>query len=156
MRNAILTLGLILCVATASAWGGTSESITVTVSLEEVVSVSLDANAWSIGAISLGGTNTSPTFTATNDGNVAEDVSILATDSAGGWTLGTSGADTFQVDETNSATTLSTTAQEIATDVAASGTVAIDLTFTAPSSDTKGGGVDHSFTITVSAAAATP
>lgn len=156
MRKSILTLSLVLLASGAPAWGASTDTITVTVSLEEVVSVSLDANTWTIGAIALSGTDSSPTFTATNDGNVVEDISILASNSAGGWTLGTAGADTFQVDETNSVTTLTTSAQMIASDVALSGTVTIDLDYTAPSSDTLGGGVDHSFTVTVSAAAATP
>ncbi len=156
MSRRILTLGLALLICGPPAWAATSDNITVTVSLEETVSVSLDVNTWTIGAIALSGTDASPTFTATNDGNVAEDISIRGTNSAGGWTLGTAGADTFQVDETNSVTTLSTTAQLIASDVAVSGTVTINMNYTAPSSDTLGGGVDHSFTITVSAAAATP
>lgn len=130
----------------------TSDTITVTVSLEEVVSVSLNNSAWIIGSIALSGSSAAPSNTATNDGNVAIDLDIKATDGAGGWTLAASaGADAFSVDVTSPAISLSALDQSLATNVAASGTKSIDLTYNAPTSDTAGGGVDQGFTVTITA-----
>lgn len=150
MKLAIAVLMMATALFVAPAYAADSATISVTVSLE-FISVSLDTAAWNIGPISLGGSNTLPTVTATNEGNVDIDVKIQGTDGAGGWTLGTSGADSFEVEETNTSTTLSTTAQALTTGLAPSATLDIDLTYTAPTSDTLGGAVDQSFDITVTA-----
>ena len=126
--------------------------ITVTVSLTETVSVSLDSNTWAIGAIALGGTVGPASYTATNNGNVAIDLTIRATNGAGGWTLASSaGAEAFSVAVASPAITLTTSDQALASNVAVSGTKGIALTYSAPTSDTIGGGVDQGFSITVSA-----
>ena len=118
----------------------------------EVVSVSLDSNTWSLGGVSLSSTTSSPSYTATNDGNVAIDLTIKATNGTGGWTLAASaGADAFSVDVTSPALNLTTSDQNLATNVAVSGTKGIDLTYNAPTSDTAGGGTAQDFTITITA-----
>lgn len=148
----MLAIGVLGTMGQASA--ATTDTITVTVSLQSAISVSLDANAWDILAITLAGTDPSPTFTATNDGNVDIDLVIKASDGANGWTLGTVGADdVFQVDVTAPALTLTTADQSLATAVIPTGTTTIDMTYTAPTTDTQGGGVDHTFTITITASA---
>lgn len=153
MRRVTLLLALTLCVAgwTGQAHAGTTGMIAVTVSLQEEISVSLDASAWNIGPIALSGTDPLGTVTATNDGNVTIDLDIRGADGAGGWTIGTpAGTDQFEVALTTPST-LTTVNQTLATSVAKGGTVSIDMTYSAPTSDTLGGGVDQGFNITVTA-----
>lgn len=150
MAATVLTLAL----ASAPAVAATSASISVTVSLQEVISVSLDTATWNIGPISLGDTATLPTVTITNDGNVPIDVVIAGTNGAGGWTLGTAGNNAFQVEVESPALTLTTATQPLATNLAVDGTKAIDLTYSAPTASSDAGGVDQSFSITVTASQA--
>jgi hypothetical protein len=118
----------------------------------EVVSLSLNGNSWDIGPIAFGDVVASPTFTVTNDGTVPIDLAIKATNAAGGWTLSQSqGANAFVVNLTSPSTTLTTSEQNLANNVAVSGTKGVDLTYRAPTSDTFGGGVDQGFTVTVTA-----
>ncbi len=157
MKTRLWVLAAIVALAGGQAWAAGSATISVTVSLEEVISVSLDNDAWVIGAIALSGSNGPETFTATNDGNVAIDLDIAGTNGAGAWTLAAAvGADAFRVAVTDPAISLSTTDQTLATNLAKNGTKAIALTYSAPTTDTKGGGVDQSFTITVTASKYVP
>ena len=147
---AVTLLGLM-----GPASAATTDTITVTVSLASSISVSLDIGAWGIGAITLGGTSNSPTYIATNDGNVNIDLAIACSDGLNGWTVGTVGSDNvFQVDVTSPELTLLTTDLPLATGVAPLGTKTFDMTYTAPTSDTQGGGVDQTFTITITASLA--
>lgn len=159
MKKQIWMIALVVGAAALAGqgWAATSDAISVTVSLSEAVSVSLDTDAWNIGAIALGATVAGPTVTATNDGNVAADFSISGTSGAGGWTLASAaGANAFAVRAAIGASTvnLSTSPQSLKTNVAPGGTAVFDLTYYAPTSDTYGGGVGQGFTITVSAAKA--
>jgi len=155
MKKAVLMLAMVVGLVGfgGQAWAATSDSIAVTVSLAEEVSVSLDSNAWDIGAITIGGGPYGPaSYTATNDGNVAIDLTIAGTDGAGGWTLAASaGANAFAVDVNTGAISLSTGGDTLATDVAKDDTVGIDLSYSPPTSDSYGGGEDQGFDITVSA-----
>jgi len=144
----LLAVGLVAM--TGMAWAADTGTITVTVSLESI-SVSLSNSGWDIGAIALSGTNVLPTVLATNDGNVDVDLVIKGANGAGGWAIGTQGADTFEVEETNLALTLSTSDQALTTGLAPSDSVTIDLTYKAPTSDTKGPGVAQGFSITITA-----
>jgi len=144
----ILAVGLVAM--TGMAWAADTGTITVTVSLQSI-SVSLDNSTWDIGPIALGGTNVLPTVTATNDGNVNIDLAIKGADGAGAWAIGTQGADTFEVDVASPVLTLSTTNQTLASSLAPSGTKTIDLTYKAPTSDTKGPSVAQGFAITITA-----
>lgn len=148
---AVLALGVL-------AWTGQAvaqtDTITVTVSLAETIEVSLDNNAWNIGAIALGSTNGPTTFEA-EVGNIQTDLSIKGSDAAGGWTLGSPAAeDVFEVscDAGAGAVVLTDSDQVLQADVSAYGSVSFGVTYNAPTSDTQGGGVDQSFTITVTAA----
>jgi hypothetical protein len=154
MRKAIAGIIMMLCFVwfPGQAMAATSDTITVTVSLAEEVAVSLDTATWAIGSITLGGSDSPATITATNDGNVAADLEIRATNGAGGWTLaGSPGADAFSVDLASPSISLSTSDQTLATNVASSGTKSIDLTYNAPTSDTVGPATNQGFSITVSA-----
>jgi len=148
----ILALALGLVCLTGQAFAATTGAITVTVSLEESISVSLSSSVWNIGPIALSGSSGPQAFTATNDGNVTIDLAIKASNGANSWTLGDpAAADTFKVTVASPALTLTTTNQSLATSVAVAGTAPIGLTYAAPTSDTQGGGVDHSFSVTVTA-----
>ena len=151
----ILVIGMVLILK--NAYGGSTATISVTVSLEETVSISLDTNTWNIGSISLGATVESSAFTVTNDGNVAEDISIKATNGAGGWTIGTTpGENVFKVAAdvepySSYDIVLSTTDTVLITNLASGNSKSFKLQYSAPTSDTYGGGVDQSFTITLTA-----
>ena len=151
----MLALAVGLVGLTGQAWAAETDTITVTVSLESIISVSLDTDAWNIGAIVLSGTpESSPQFTATNDGNVGIDLDIKSSDGANGWTVGDPAAsDTFKVTVTTPSLTLALGDQALTTNMAPSGTKTIDMTYTAPTGDTQGAGMDQGFTITVTASA---
>lgn len=133
-------------------------TITVTVSLAEDVSVAISPAAdWAIGPIAMGGSSPSPTYAATNDGNVEIDLTIKATNGAGGWSLAASaGVDAFSVALSTPEINLSTSGQSLAICVAPAAAEAINMTYSAPSSETIGAGVDQRFTITVTAAKYVP
>ncbi len=153
MRKTSLTLALAIGLVgiMGQAWADSEATITVTVELESI-SVSLDTSAWEIGPITLGGSDTLPTVTATNEGNVDIDLKIKGANGTGGWTIGTpAGEDTFEVALTSPAITLTTSDQSLADAVAPDATTSIDLAYAAPSIDNFGGGVDQGFDITVTA-----
>jgi hypothetical protein len=149
----ILVLALALVGLTGRAWAATTDTITVTVSMESIVSVSVSPDTWTIGSIGEGGTAGPEAVVATNNGNVTEDFAIRATNGANGWTLGaTAGTDVFVV-TTNHPLTLTTSDQTCATNVSPLGTDSFNLNYAAPTTDAQGGGLDQSFTITVTASA---
>lgn len=156
----ILVLALALVGLTGQAWGQATDTISVTVELVTTVSVAITpvATPWAIGPVDKADTDASPTYTATNVGNLTVDFTIEADDStANGWTLGTAGPDNvFQVDVTTPSLTLTTSPQPLATGVVVAGTATIDMTYTAPTSVSGGGAVggeSHDFTIIVTATA---
>ncbi|MBN1445409.1 MAG: hypothetical protein JW957_04815 [Candidatus Omnitrophica bacterium] len=139
------------------AHAGSTASISVTVSMVETISVSIDSGTWNIGAITAESTHESSAFTVTNDGNVAEDISIKAANGAGGWTIGaTPGADTFKVAADVSPysaydVVLSTSDVSLISNLASAASEEFKLQYSAPISDTKGGGVSQAFTVTLTA-----
>jgi hypothetical protein len=136
---------------TASVRAADTDTISVTVSLESVLSVTVTPDSWSIGAIALSGTSGPSTFTATV-GNSATKLEIVGADGAGGWTIAsTPGLNQFSVTVTSPTLTLTKTYQVLAASVAAYGSKLFSLTYAAPSSDDKGAGVSQNFTITVRA-----
>jgi len=155
MKKALCMLAVAACLMglTGQAWTALSDPITVTVSLGVIVSVDVDTNTWDIGAITLGGAPaTSVTFLATNDGNVTENFAIKGSDGAGGWLLGNLvGTDTFKVTETMNTIVLTTGDQPLATNVPRDGNVQFQLQYDPPTDDTQGGGVNHDFTVTITA-----
>jgi len=122
-----------------------------------VISVTLDSNSWAVGTISPGDVLSSGPFTATNNGNVPEDFTIVGSDATNGWMLGSAvGLDTFKVEadlgnDGSYETLLNLSYQLFATNVAVSGTRLLGLRYSAPDDDTKGDNVSHDFTVTIRA-----
>jgi hypothetical protein len=146
-----------MLLTTVVAASAQTDTINVTVSLQVSLGVSLDESAWNIGPLALGGTASLTDIVATNTGNVAETFAIKGANGAGGWTIGSSGADSFNVAVSGAATlNLTATDQTLATGLATAApgnTATFALTYTAPTSDTKGAGVAQGFDITVTASA---
>jgi len=139
-----------------AARAATTDTITVTVSLAEVISVAVAPNSWSLGAIALGNTVGPTTFTATV-GNRVTKLEIVASDGAGGWAIGpTAGLNQFVVTVSNPPMALSKAYQVLQASVPAYGNKAFALTYSAPTSDDKGAGVSQGLSVTVRASAPTP
>jgi hypothetical protein len=153
----ILVLAIALVGLTGQTWAAETDTITVTVSMESVVSVSVSPDAWNIGAVSEGGASGAESFTATNDGNVTEDLTITGANGANGWNIGAAaGVDVFAVmlDRSLPSEDMLETGPVPLTDaLAPAAGHAFTLDYLAPTSDTQGGGVDHSFSITITASA---
>ena len=146
----VATLACVLALM-GQARAADTATISVTVSLESVISVTVNPSTWAIGPVSLGSTSAPVSFTA-SIGNTASKLEIKGTDGAGAWVLGaTAGANQFAVSGTAPAITLSKTYQTLVANVAAYGSSGFNLAYSAPTSDTKGGGVDQSFTVSVKA-----
>jgi hypothetical protein len=153
MKRLLFSAAAMLCLAavTGQAQAQTTDTISVIVSYEEVVSVSVSPDTWNLGAISRGMTYGPQSFTATNDGNVTEDLTITGSNGANGWNIGSAtGTDTFTV-ELDADNLLMTTPLSLTSGLASSASYPFDLTYKSPDDDTQGGGVDHSFTITITA-----
>jgi len=161
MKRAMVVLAVVAGVMgqKGQAWPTVPEgtdTISVTVSLAEIISVSVTPDSWAIGPIALGGVSEPKSFTA-SVGNVNTKLEIESTDAAGGWKIGpVTGADQFAATVTTPPLSLSTAYQQLAASVAKYSSQGFDLTYHAPTSDTKGGGVDQSFTVTLKASEATP
>ncbi len=79
---------------------------------------------------------------------------IKGSDGLGTWVIGTpSGANQFEVAVDDPDIKLTTSYQELAASVSAYGDKFFDLTYSSPTSDNKGAGVDQRFTVTVKAMA---
>ncbi|HEX5448351.1 MAG TPA: hypothetical protein VFW90_04105 [Candidatus Saccharimonadales bacterium] len=126
------------------------------------ISVSVTDGSVAYGTLDLSATKDTTssglndTQTATNDGNVAEDLNIESTDATGGtnWTLSaTPGADQyehdFSTDSGTSWTPMTTSYASLSTNVAASGTKDFDLKIHTPTSSSDY--TQKSITVTVQA-----
>jgi hypothetical protein len=141
---AIFSIASLLLAQKANAANTATVNATVTV---QSVSVSVSSGAVSYGTLATNtsaGTNGSDTQTSTNNGNVAEDLNILGSNSTG-WTLGTSAGTNTYVHQfcTSSCgtaptnyTKLTTSYQALKTNLAANGTQTFDLYLTTPTSTT--------------------
>jgi len=140
-----------------ATYAATNASVTVTVTLAEVVSVNIDVATWAIGANALSVTATSTLFTATNDGNVTEDLAIKAENGAGAWTLGpAAGTNQFALGLATSAPYATFVAIDkigvaLKPALAMTATQPFKMQYSMPTSDTKGGGVGQGFNVTVTA-----
>ena len=158
MRKLGLVFAIVVCLVgvTGQASAATTDTITVTVSLGEVISVTLDEPTWSIGAIAIDFVSSAFPVVATNAGNVDIDLDINGENGAGGWTMAASvGTDAFRVTVTPAVIaafpmTTGGTKMFDALPHTTSNTTSFDLTYNAPSGDTAGP-VDQGFTITVTA-----
>lgn len=141
----IVFVGILGFSSLASA--ATTATVTATVTVQNV-SVAVSDGTVSYGTLSTNtsaGTNGSDTQTATNNGNVAEDINIRGQDSAN-WTLGsTAGANQyvhrFCITSCGTAptnyTALTTSYQTLKSNISASGTQTFDLHITTPTSSTN-------------------
>ena len=121
--------------------------------MQSEIYVSLDKTAWNIGPIDLNTSTDPETFRATV-GNSATRLEIKGSDGLGTWVIGTpSGANQFEVAVDDPDIKLTTSYQELAASVSAYGDKFFDLTYSSPTSDNKGAGVDQRFTVTVKAMA---
>lgn len=117
---------------------------------------------WSIGPQALDAVVETGPFTVENNGNVAEDFDIVATNGANSWNLAASpGANAFKVeadqgDNGSYETILTVVDQIFATNVSVLGAQSLGLRYTAPTSDTQGEGVSHGFTVTLTASRHVP
>lgn len=149
----IIVMGLCLIGAAYQAQAADTGTISVTVSLESAISVSVAPGTWNLGVVALSSTSTEASFTATI-GNTTAKLEIIGADGAGGWTIGATPAeDRFTVAVTSPEITLTKAYQTLAASVPAYDSQGFGLTYSAPTSDTKGGGVSQGFTITVKASA---
>ena len=141
------TLALCGLFATSLVHAATTGLVTATVTAQNV-SVSVADGTVTYGTVALSGTRDTTSSgvndsqTATNDGNVAEDLTIKGADTTA-WTIsGTAiGANVYMhkfctatCDTTPTWTPLTTSYQSLATNVAAAGTSTFDLQLLAPSS----------------------
>ena len=139
------------------AYAAPTDSIAVTVTLAELVSVSVDVSTWAIGAKALSETALSDLVTATNDGNVTENFAIKGADGAGTWTLGAlAGADTFALGFDLTApyetfVAIDKTGVSLAASVAVAGTQTFKMQYSMPITNTKTVGAAQGFDITVTA-----
>jgi len=153
---AMMVAGFV-CLGIPKVHAAPTDQISVTVTLSEIVSVDVQPGSWAIGGIALNGTNTLTSCTATNDGNVIETFTINGADGAGAWANGAAiGADQFMLKASIDAGVTWPIAvlnggNVLKTPVAVGAGLPFQLQYSAPSSDTKGGGVAHGFSVTVTA-----
>lgn len=134
---------LLAIIFTRYAYAGTTATVAATVTVQNI-SVSVTDGSVAYGNLatnSSAGTNGTDTQTATNNGNVAEDLTIKGQNSAN-WTLDTANSTTdhyihkFCTSSCASAptnyTALTTSYQALASNVAANGTQTFDLYITTP------------------------
>lgn len=157
----LLSLSLFLVLSNLPVQAATTATVTATVTVQNV-SVTVSDGTVAYGTLALNtssGTNGSDTQTATNNGNVAEDLLIKGQNTAS-WTLGgTAGANQyihrFCTSSCASAptnyTALTTSNQTLSSAVASSGTATFDLYITTPTSSASYTQQSVDITITASA-----
>lgn len=164
MKKLVLVFAMVACLVgvTGQASAATTGNIAVTVSLASVTSVSVTPGTWPIGAITFDAVDLL-SFSASNDGTEAINLTITGADGAGLWLIGaTTGLNQFTVEAKNGTPALLGTAffltkTAIALNVASIGTgsaQAFDLEYTAPSSNDKTIGISQGFTVVITASAA--
>ncbi|MBU1043856.1 MAG: hypothetical protein KJ915_05595 [Candidatus Omnitrophica bacterium] len=153
-----LILALILTFAfSGAAFAAESAQIAVTVTITQSVSVTVNPGSYAFGATDAGATlSTAPdTFTATNDGNGAENLVITVANTTN-WIAGsTVGTDQFAMNvDTGSGWTLidPATGSSLAAGVVAAGTQDFGLQLLVPSATTNAG-AEQSIAVTVTASA---
>lgn len=142
----LLVLAIVAFPLTQSVFAATTATVAATVTVQNI-SVTVSDGIVTYGTLAVNtsaGTNAADTQTATNNGNVAEDLNIRGQDSAD-WTLAaTAGSDEYvhrfctsscSTAPTNY-TALTTSYQTLASGIAASGTQTFDLHITAPTAST--------------------
>ena len=156
--------GLLLCVVMAgmlvlaSSAAFAASEITVTVTLQQI-GVSVSPTPWALGVMAPGATTatTGSHFTATNTGNVNEDITIATGNSVpSGWQPGTSSdVDVYVLDfkTTGGWTNVGASPVSLAAGVAGAGTVSFDLQFTAPAVGSTYNAAGEAITVSLAATA---
>lgn len=135
LTSLLMTIALFGLIGAAQA--APTAGISVTVTLQEVISVSVDPTSWAIGTVSNDSVTESGTYTVENDGNVTEDIAIDCGDSTD-WTVVATitTTDQFKMEAKGgdlAAYTSIDTSKVLKSGLAASGTVTdLQLQFTAP------------------------
>lgn len=151
----LAALALIAGFGVMKAEAALSDSIAVTVTLQNIsVSVTPDTT-WAIGVIAPGSVIVLNPCVATNDGNVSENLTIAVSNSAA-WTAGlTAGANVFAMDFGISGgpygTNITTAGVPLYTGLGVGDSYSFGLEFTAPTSTASFS--QQSITVTVSASA---
>ena len=148
MKKILASLGILsLLGLTIPVLAATEASVAATVTVENI-SVSVSDGIVQYGTLVLNTTQDTVTLgdgqTATNDGNVTENILIRgqnSTSAGAGWALGaTAGSEqyvhAFSTDGGTTYTALTTSNQSLAASVAASGNQAFDLKITTPTATT--------------------
>jgi len=162
MKKTLLSLAVLMALVAfgvVAAEAASSDSISVTVTITSTaLDVSVTPGAWAVGSISEGATpSTTPDyFTATNNRNSAEDITLSIASSANWTAANTAGADQFGMKYNTAGATPSWTSIDsvsgalLADDLAAGASETFDLQLLAPTS-TSAGGVQQTITVTVTA-----
>lgn len=157
MKKYLVLSAVMLLLPVSAVFAAPSAQVSVTVTITQSVSVAVTPSAYAFGSADAGQTLATAVdaFTATNDGNGLENLTISVANSAD-WSAGTAaGADVFAMNFYNgSGWSLinPATGSALVTGLtpAASGTFGLQLLV--PSSTVKGG-VEQSINVTVTAAA---
>ncbi|MDD5746590.1 MAG: hypothetical protein PHO30_04925 [Candidatus Omnitrophica bacterium] len=158
MKKGVLWLVLLMCfVCVNSAGAAPSAQIAVTVTITQSVSVSVSPVSYAFGATDAGATLATAVdaFTATNDGNGAENL-VIAVGNTADWTAATTvGTDQFVMNYYNgTAWSLidPSTGAALAGGLAPAASKTFGLQLLVPSA-TSQGGVQQSINVTVTASA---
>jgi len=158
MSRAMLLVMLVVLLALAAPAAFAASDITVTVTLAQV-GVDVSPTSWALGTMAPGASQetTSRHFTATNSGNVAEDLTIaVGASTPSGWDpAAASGVDEYRMGVTTDAIPdqALTPSYTLASSVAAAGTVGFDLKFTAPAAGSTYNAGGETITVSLSASA---
>jgi hypothetical protein len=159
MKKWSLIIVLCLIVLTSQLQAADTAQISVSVTLESI-SVSVSPTSWAIGMVAAESVKESGTYTVTNNGNVAENISIVCIDS-GEWNIADSiGINQFKMAAQGGALGTSgytsiRTSQTLKSNLAASGTVTdLKLQFTAPQAGSET--TEQTIPVTLTATKYTP
>ncbi len=158
MKKSLILVLALMFISAPCVFAAPSSQIAVTVTLTQSVSVTVTPNSHAFGATSEGQTlaTAADAFTATNDGNGSENLSITVAGSANWQAASAAAKDAFVMNYTTNGTTWNlitpTTGAQLATNVAKSATQKFGLQLLVPAS-TDFGGVQQSIPVTITASA---
>lgn len=166
MKKALIGIVMLIALVAFGATQAEAADIAVTVTVSEVLSVTITPTSWAIGPVSEGSTTTTWTdttpaggghFTATNTGNSSGNLTISVTNSVN-WTAGASPGDevfamghgqTETLGTEPTYTNITNAGVALTSDLAAEGDYKFDLQFEVPT-NTAYGGTEQSMTVAIS------
>jgi len=158
MKKSLILALVLMFIAAPCVFAAPSSQIAVTVTLTQSVSVTVTPNSHAFGPTSEGQTlaTAADAFTATNDGNGSENLSITAADSVNWQAASAAAKDAFVMNYTTNGTIWNlitpATGAQLATSVAKSAAQKFGLQLLVPTS-TDFGGVQQSIPVTITASA---